>query len=293
MPLVLAELINPLYFFNGTEQLLPFNIGNLISKLGSVVLIVLFVRSAQAAPWVNFFLGFSTLVMFALLNAYLFKTNSLAWKGWDVQLLPRLIKKNLPLAGNNLSVQLQQSFFLFVLSGTGNAALLGAYAIADKVLWGFRLILISLSNALFPKAVLLASVDPVLARQRKKQINLVLIIMFSVVAFVLYFQADWMVQLFAGEESPIATNLMRAISCVPLLMALNLLNVMEMLVQQRYRDIFQIALLLTTFTVVVSLAIGSRGENDAIAWYPFIMELATLVLYTIFLARKTSPKSVA
>lgn len=293
MPLVLAELINPLYFFNGTEKLLPFNISNLLGKVAAVLLILFFVNGPAGAKWVNFLMALPALLVFAALNIYLFKKQQLHWVPVKRSMITASIKRNLPLAGNNLSVQLQQSFFLFVLSASSNALLLGAYAIIDKVLWGFRLILIAFSNALMPKAVHLAAINPELARRRKRQINGVLAAMFSLVALLLYAKPEWIVMWFAGKDIALASTLARAVALVPLLMALNALNVIEMLVQQRYRDIFKIALLLTAITIVTSLALFNNGSLKTIAWYPVSMEAAALGLYLLFLRRKQKGAGLA
>jgi O-antigen/teichoic acid export membrane protein len=293
MPLVLAELINPLYFFNGSEHLLPYNIGNLISKLAAASLIVLFVQDATSAAWVNFFLGLPSILLFLLLNVYLFKSWQLQWLKVEWKTLRCLLRKNLPLASNNLSVQLQQSFFLFALTATNNAVLLAAYAIADKVLWGFRLVLIAFSGALLPKAVIMAKQDEHIAKARKQQINTILVIVFLGVALFLYFEAPLAVQLFAGKTFPQAVTLVRAVAFVPLLAALNALNVIEMLVKEQYRSMFAIALLLTALTVITSVLILQKEDTGYIAFYPFIMESAALILYLIFLNRKKADVHIA
>jgi O-antigen/teichoic acid export membrane protein len=250
------------------------------------LLILFFVNNAEAAKWVNFLMALPALLVFGGLNIYLFKKHHLHWTGVKWRTVMASVKRNLPLAGNNLSVQLQQSFFLFVLAGTGNALLLGAYAIIDKVLWAFRLILIAFSNALMPKAVHLAERAPELAKRRKRQINWILAGVFSLIALLLFAKPEWIVIWFAGKDVAMATALARAVALVPLLMALNALNVIQMLVQHRYRDIFKIAILLTGITVFTSLVVFSRGGIKTIAWYPLSMEAAALLLYLFFLNRK-------
>lgn len=286
MPLALAELVSPLFFFNGVEKLLLFNIGNLVGKLLSVLLILLLIQGPADAGWVNFYLGLPALFVFGALNLFLVRRYRLQWVRPRFTPLAALGRKNLPLAGNNLAVQLQQSFFLFVLSGAATSMWLGAYAIADKVLWGFRLVLIAFSNALFPKAVQLAVQDPGLARQVKGKINSILAVMFGGVALVLYCFPEGVVRVFAGAELPLASGLIRAIAPVPLLAALNLLNVVELLVQHRYNHIFRIALLLTFITITASLLLVYLAGPAHSKWYPLVAEAAALGLYLFFLNRK-------
>lgn len=291
--LVLSEVINPLYFFNGQEQLLPFNGANLAAKLLSVLLILWMVTGAADAPLVNLWLGLPSLLAYVVLNGVLFRKYGLNWVTPKGEELVGMLRKNLPLAGNNLAVQLQQSFFLFVLSAAASPMLLAAYAIADKVLWGFRLVLIAFSNSLFPRAVQLATEDPQLARFRKKQINAVLALLFTLVAMVLYFFPAAIVWVFSGTTEPQAVALIRAICWVPLLAALNIVNVLELLVQHRYPVIFRIALLLTVVTISASLLIVQFAGVAFIGWYPFIMEATALMLYLFFLGRTKKEVSLA
>lgn len=291
--LVGAEAINPLYFFNGQEKLLPFNLANLGAKITAALLIVLLISGSADAPWVNFWLGLPVLLAYLALNIFLFRHFKLQWVRPTDDAALGMLRKNLPLTGNNLAVQLQQSFFLFVLSAAASPLWLAAYALADKVIWGFRLVLIAFSNALFPRAVELSATDPVLARQRKKQINTGMALIFTLVGLVLYFFPALVVWVFSGTSEPRAVALIRSICWVPLLAALNTLNVLEMLVQHRYQTIFRIALLLTCITISASLLIIRLGGMQYIGWYPFVVEAAALVLYLLFLRRTKKEVSLA
>ncbi|OLY93401.1 hypothetical protein BUE76_17055 [Cnuella takakiae] len=283
--LVVAEALNPLYFFNGQENLLPFNMANLAAKLVSALLVLVFVNGAADAPLVNLLLGLPALLAYMVLNIVLFRQYQLHWQWQGVAGMWQMLRKNMPLTGNNLAVQLQQSFFLFVLSAAASPLVLAGYAIIDKIIWGFRLVLIAFSNALFPRAVQIAIVDPAIARQRKKQINTLLTVLFTLVALVLYLFPSQVVWVFSGTAEPRSASLVKAICWVPLLAALNTLNVLEMLVQHRYNQIFRIAILLTLVTITASLLIIKVAGTNYIGWYPFIVEAAALGFYTFFLYR--------
>jgi hypothetical protein len=70
-----------------------------------------------------------------------------------------------------MTVYLQQSIFLFAISSTGQAAVLGAYSLCDKLIWTFRTIMVALFNTVFPKGAVLYDQSPVYWYQFKQKIN--------------------------------------------------------------------------------------------------------------------------
>lgn len=283
--IILSEVFNPFFFFVGMQTLLWYNISNLIAKICSAALIIFFIRSPAQSPWVNFLLGITNTIAYGILCLFTIKKYQLVQYKVPIKVLYRYICQNFYLTGNNLSVQLQQSFFLFTVSGTGDALLLGAYSLCDKIVWSFRILIISFSNAVYPKAVLLHETGDAVWRVFKKKINLLLFVLFLAAAILLFTTSSWIVILITGESNQLAAAYIKAISLVPLIAALNSMNVIDLLMKDQYRSIFTIALMLLGIAVITSEIFVIAGNRLAFGYYPMIVEIFSLPLYFFYIRK--------
>ncbi len=284
--IIFAEVVNPFFFFIGVEKLFMFNITNLTAKICSAGAIIFFVRSPEQSHWVNFYLGFSGTLAYLALTIILISKYKLApyWNSVSIKQLRRYFGINFYLAANNLSVQLQQSFFLFTVSATGDALVLGAYSLCDKLVWSFRILIISFSNAIYPRAVNIFYKDRFKWKHHKRQINIGLAIVFCIVGIVLFFFPAQIVWLFTGKYDALSVIYIRSACLVPLIMALNSLNVMDLLMRNEYKSIFKIAVVLFLITVSVSLLLSALHNTSLFGYYPVIIELSGLPLSLYFIS---------
>lgn len=283
--IILSETLNPLFFFVGIQKLFLYNIVNLVAKVISATLIIVLITSPSDGEWVNFWLGIPGLAGNLFLCAYLVKRHRLYHYKVPFGTIWEYIKQNFYLTGNNLSVQLQQSFFLFAVSATSNALVLGAYSLCDKVVWSFRLLIISIFNAVYPKSVSLFTQKPELWLRFRKQLNTLLLIVFLVIAGLLVLFAGLIVDIVTKEHHPLAVDYIRAICLVPLVAALNSINVIDLLMRNRYRYIFIVALILLAISVFASNLFIRFGSVDMYGYYPIIVEVFSLPLYWYFIHR--------
>lgn len=283
--IILAEALNPLFFFVGMQKLFLYNIVNLVAKIISAVLIIVLVTSPAKSEWVNFYLGLPGIIGNLLLCIYLVKRYKLYQYKIPLSTLGRYLKENFYLTGNNMSVQLQQSFFLFAVSGLHDPLLLGAYTLCDKIVWSFRLLIISFFNAIYPKAVNIFTVDPGHWKRFRKKLNLLLFIVFMGVAGVLYLFPDFVVLLITGKNNALASSFIRATCLLPLVAALNSINVIDLLMMNRYKYIFFIALILLSVSVIVSEIFIHSVNTHFFGYYPIIVEIFSLPLYMYFIHR--------
>lgn len=286
-PLVLAEVLNPIFFFIGIEKLLVYNITNLVSKLTSIILIILFIRGTQDAHLVNFYLGLCTLGSYCLLFLFATQRYKIAFYLPGIRSLWHFIRENAYLTGNNLSVHLQQSFFLFILSASGNTMVLGAYAFCDKIIWASRLFLISFSSAIYPRFTLLYHENRKKWGQYKQKINLIFCFAFTASAIVFLLLPAQIVAIFTGEKTSLGITYIRAIAFAPLIIALNSLNLLELLIRNAYASIFRISLIVFGLSMLTSFFLISLKEPIYYGYYPLLIETSCLLLYLFYL-RKNS-----
>ena len=200
------------------------------------------------------------------------------------------LKENFFLVGNNISVHLQQSIFLFALSSTGNAMILGAYAFCDKIIWAFRLLLISFSSAVYPRSTILYHEEYSKWKSFKRNINLAFCVVFTFSAIVFLIAPSFIVTLFTGEESSLGVAYARTIAFVPLIIALNSLNLLELLIRNDYASIFRISLIILAFSALTSFLFLQLNNPLYFAYYPLVIESLCLILYLLYLRKNTDER---
>ncbi len=286
--IILSELFNPFFFFVGLQQLFVYNLVNLISKLLSVALIIWVVHSPADSIWVNFCLGLSQTLGYLVLLIYLIQQHRLYHIKVPIQQLLKYLQQNFYLTGNNLSVQLQQSIFLFTVSAMGNPALLGAYSLCDKFVWSFRMLIISFFNAIYPRAAVLHQTKPEEWKLLRSKLQKILWVILSLVAIGLLLFANPIVEIVTGEANELAAFFIQSICLMPLVAGLNSLNVTELLLRNQYKYIFSIALILLLISVLFSGLFAQWGNPRLFGFFPILVELGSIPLYLYFIKRASN-----
>jgi hypothetical protein len=105
---------------------------------------------------------------------------------------------------------------------------------------------------------------------------------------LIYFLSNLSSIIFTGEEDPTLILFFKFFSLAPLALALNANNVLELLLKKRYRQMFDISILIIIATGVISFFLTRFFDAVAIGLYPLMIESLCLLIYTLFLRRLKS-----
>lgn len=293
LTLIFAEVLNPFFFFAGIEKVSKYNLANLISKLSSAILIYCFVTSPDLGIWVNFLLGITNTVAYLILSIYLIRKYHLFQYIIPWSSLVNFFKKNFFLVGNNMSVSLQQSIFVFALSLTGDKIVLGAYSFCDKIVWSFRMLIIALTTAVFPHAVNIYKDKVERWKEFRRRMNKFLAIGFALVAIGILIFAPFIVVLFTKTHNELAITYTRLICLVPLIAALNSMNVIDLLLKNKYHYIFIIGLILLIVSAITTWCFMKFGDIASYGYYQVIVEIFSIPLYLYYIRKSEKQKDVA
>ncbi len=286
IPLIFSEVVNPLFLYLGTEKLAIYNLANLVGKLLIIISILLLIRGAQQAIWVNFLIGGANTLVYIFLLVRGVVSNGLVFQVPTRADLQQMAGKNFFLVGNNISVHLQQSLMLFALARWGNPMWLGAYSLCDKIMWSSRLMIMSVSNSVFPKAAALFSQDRAAFEHFKKRVKWLLTLALVVFSVALMLFADPIIMLITGEHNPTAETILRIMSLVGIAAAFNALNVLELLIRENNRSIFGIALLLLGLAFGLAFGISSVKNIYLLGAYTLFIEVSAIIMYELVISRE-------
>jgi O-antigen/teichoic acid export membrane protein len=279
LPLVIAEVLNPIFFFIGIEKLKLYNIANLLSKVSAIVLLVFFIDGAKDAIWVNFIMGMAMVATYTYLLYIVIRDFKLQFSGPSKVDLIQIARSNFYLTINNISNNLQQSIIIFALAKWGTAPVLGAYTLCDKVIGSCRILLITVSNAVYPKSAQLYKLSPRLWKRYKKRMQFLITGLFFMGSILLFIFAPFAVKVLSGQENETAVLFLRIMALVPTISALNVLNVLDQLLKNNNVYIFRIAMVLLGLAVVLAFGLLQLSNPLWVGSFTLIIEIAGLFMY--------------
>lgn len=279
VPLILAEVLNPLFIYLGKESLSVFNIANLATKIIIISLAIFVINGPGDAVWVNFILGTAHIAVYLFLIARIIILSKLSFNLPDRMSFKMLLKSNFYLVGNNLSVHLQQSLMLFAMAKWGNPAWLGPYSLCDKITWSGRLLIMSMSNAIYPKATILFHSKIELFNNFKKQARKLFALAFLGFSLFLAIFAEYIVIIITGQPDQDTIFLLRIMAFLQVFAAINSFNVLELLIRGQNNHIFRIGMLLFILSIILSAGIAIKGNLFLLGTYTLILEITAVLLY--------------
>ena len=286
IPVVLAEVFNPLCFFIGAERLRVFNLLNLASNVISVLGILIFIKGPNDAGWVNLILGMCSAIAYLGLLIHLIKKLKVPFYFPSKTELLKLGKDNFYLTVNNLSVNLQQSIIIFALPMWGLDALLGPYSLCDRIIGQCRNLLITISNAFYPNAAHVYKQSLNLWNIYRRKTKYLLAGVFFTGSLLIFFLADFIVFTLSKEHNATAIVFLKIMAFVPTVSALNVLNVLDQLLKNNTVYIFRIAIILFIVSLLTAFILLNSGNYPIVGSFTLIVEAIALLMYE-FTVNKT------
>jgi len=286
IPLILSEVLNPMFLFLGKEKLAIFNITNLVAKILTIVAIFIFIQGTKDAIWINFIIGTLNCLAYIFLIIWGISTYKLSYINPQKGVIINLLKNNFYLVGNNISVHLQQSLLIFAINIFGNPLWLGAYAICDKIIGAVKTLISTLSNSMYPRAIALYKKGEQEFLGYKRRMKTWISLSFLAFSILLSVLSPYVILLLNGQPDQNAENLLRIMAFLPFLAALNVFNVLECLIRNDNVLIFRIAMILLIVATGLAWTIVSNEQLIYLASYSLIIETGALLLYEFSINRK-------
>jgi O-antigen/teichoic acid export membrane protein len=295
LPMLFAEFINPQFYLIAQYKINKYSILNMVIRALVLGLIYIFRNNDQLI----FIALFSSGVGMFLLNALFFKVVFPAanlFSLWpNFKRILALIKTHALIVGNGITVHLQQSLFLFALPAFASPIFLSAYGLIDKLISSCRMMVNAYSAAVMPKAAGEHLQGNEQWRTLKKQQNSILALACIAAGFVLYFFPGFILSLLLLGKSNVdpafmleATRLLKLIALVPLLIALNVFNVAELILDKKFKSYFGAGLIVLLIAGLFILFLFLGLPNYTLGYYPMIIEGACLVIYFLIIQSNRS-----
>lgn len=299
IPLLLAELINPQYFLIATYNVKQYSLFNVLMR----VLIFMGIYTLRTEPHLVAialtFSGVGVLLLHVkyINQAFFIKHLFSRWPSYQKTI--ELIKGQALVLGNGLTVHLQQSLFLFALPNFVTPLFLSAYGLVDKLISSGRMLVNAYSAAVMPHAAgtHLESKESFSKLKRQQNKILTLLCLFAA-AIIYFFPAQILSILLWGKSATSeaffmqATALLKLIAPVPLLIALNVLNVTELILEKKYLAYFIAGLLVLLIAILFVVFMYLGLPIKVAGYYPIIIEGSCLFIYFLILKGLKNAKNL-
>lgn len=290
--LLFSEATNSVWFFQGKERLHWVSVVNASTKLLYLLLVFLFIQSANESYLANFFLGLTALAgNFGLLFFVHSKMKIRLVRPKLLRILHSL-KNNVLLFLSSLASHIAINGGLIILSFFASAAVLGPYSIAERIAMVLRMAPVLISQAIFPRASILyyEEKNKFFSFLAKVELATLLIGLFIIV--FIQVSAPYIVLLIAGENLENAVLFLKILSFIPLVSGLNLGNMLIILVTEEKKVLFNSTWVFSIYMLTASLILTEYYGGVGLAVALISTEVVMFVITAILLYRK-KPSTVS
>lgn len=286
VPILFSEVINPYVVCISRNKLQALSIVSLLGRIAGLALVYFFWHDAQAAYWVNAWMGIALSAFFILFWVVELRAKRICFSFIGGSHLRSYLKSHFSLVASNLMVHFQQALILYMIGILATPAVWGLYAIIDKLIGGCRTLLISFSGAAFTLSLTIFPQGENAWIKFRKQVNQLLGIGLLILGLGIYFGADGLALLFATtDNSKELANAFRMAAPIPLLTGLNLMNVLELILKKNFKTIYHSNLILMGWVIMMAgiLYIFNQVQGTIGYGWPvlalLLIELFTFLVY--------------
>ena len=227
--ILFTEALNPLFYLQGINKILPQVILNLFSKSLYLLLIVLFVKQESDAYLANFFYGLSISFFFLIFWIKNYINKKIIFR-ISIEKLIRNLKDNFKFFLSTTYTHFTLNSGLIILNFFVTNKELGRFTLAFKIAFLLRMIpVFFVQSGLQNASTLNRNSKKKFKNYISKYFNLGLLLTF-VVAVLTNLSSDYIIYLFANEKIVYSSNILSVLSFVPFLAMLNFKNIVFILV---------------------------------------------------------------
>ncbi len=261
--ILLSEAINPMFLFQGRNNLFSLAIINFFSKSVYILFIVCFISGSNDDYLVNFFYGISIFLFFFFYWIYYEIRSRLIKIKFSFKKLILNLKDNFQLFLSSVSSHITINSIIIILSFFESNKVLGEFTIAFKVAFILRMIPVFYFQSSLQKATSLNIIS------KSKFDNFVTktfylgLLVTLLISFLTFIFSSELVILFAGEKVNYSAHILTILSIIPFLAMLNVKNVIIILIND-YKDVlnkatFYTLIFMLTFSLLFTNLYGGVG----------------------------------
>lgn len=279
--IVFAQVFNPIWFLQGLEDFKTSSWLNILSKLSYVFLVFCFVKIKSDYIYVNFFLGFSSL-LFNLIGLIIIKKRyNFSFTQPKTRIIKKILVKDFFFCISQLFLSLRQLSPMFLSSYFFGFNLAGQYKIIEQIISLFRTFNQVYLKYFFPRLCykITLSINDALIFWRK---NLLILLIGVIIALLLIFLSSQEIISYFNieiDENAELIRIMKFSLIIPFLMVFSLSLEQLMLAFNKNRGYIKTTISVTIINIVLLLILTPILELYGVIFSLLIAEVFFIFLY--------------
>lgn len=250
--LVIGQMLFPIWFFQGVEQMKFITYLNLFSKIIFAGCLFVFVHEEVDYIWVLPIQGVGVILasiagIFVIISRFRI---DIVLPGWGT--IMSELKTGFPVFMSNFSVAAYNSSNYLILGFFGGDIALGMFSIAEKVTTLLRQILSMLSQAIFPRVCQLAERNHIELRNFWKKLMMPFALALFLICLLIANYSTSIVSIISGEDVTEAANLLSLIIWVPVIVLFNVPFFLSLLAYDKKKEVMKVLLVSSIFSMIIS-----------------------------------------
>jgi polysaccharide transporter, PST family len=277
----------PTWFFQGIEEMKYITIFNFILRGGATALLFVFVRNPGDYMWVPW-LNTAGIVLVGILSmVILYVKFRIVPVRPDRATIVELLNDGFRIFLSQAALALFNNTNTFILGIFANNFIVGTYAVAEKIVRACIAISVPVSNAIYPRTVLLFKESRERALRFLRGILFGGSVLFACVSMLLFIFAGQIVALVTGTCNDTAVLVIRILSILPLSVFIdNIYGVQVLLnIGGMQKQFLQAVIVSGIFSVCIQFALVPRFHAAGTAISFLAAELCILTMYVIAVRR--------
>ena len=275
--IVIAQVFNPQWFFQGIEDFKTSGLINILSKILYVILVFSLIKNTEDYNYVNFYLGMSSL-LFNLFGIFIiqnrFKFNFQKPNFFEIK---KILKTDFFFCVSQLFLSLRQLSPLFIVSSFLGFSVAGQYKVVEQIISLFRTFNQVYLKYFFPRLCFKIKESKNEALSFWKKYVLLLLVFVLFFCLLLFIFSLHIITFF--NISKTINDLFRFSLILPVLMVFSLSLEQTMFTNNNNKNYIRITIFVTIINIITLLFLASILNLNGVIISIIIAELFFIFLY--------------
>lgn len=275
--IVIAQVFNPQWFFQGIEDFKTSGLINILSKILYVILVFSLIKNTEDYNYVNFYLGMSSL-LFNLFGIFIiqnrFKFNFQKPNFFEIK---KILKTDFFFCVSQLFLSLRQLSPLFIVSSFLGFSVAGQYKVVEQIISLFRTFNQVYLKYFFPRLCFKIKESKNEALSFWKKYVLLLLVFVLFFCLLLFIFSLHIITFF--NISKTINDLFRFSLILPVLMVFSLSLEQTMFTNNNNKNYIRITIFVTIINIITLLFLASILNLNGVVISIIVAELFFIFLY--------------
>jgi len=271
---LIGQVIFPIWFFQGMEQMKYITYLNVVSKTIFTILIFIFVKKQSDYFIVPILtsLGFLVVGLWSLI--LIKKKFDIHFKLQDIDTLKYHLFEGWHIFISNLSVTMYTTTTTVLLGFFTNNTIVGYYSIADKLISGIKQLITPISQTLYPFIARKAEESKEVVFSLIRKTAFISVFFSFLLTIGLFVTADRLLLLVFGKESENSVFIFKTLAIIPFLTVIDtIFGTLLMLVFKRNKEYSKIVISAGVLNLILALILIPLFGGNGAAFSVLVVEL--------------------